>query len=268
MNCTQYYTAFVVCTALAVHANAEPEIIAAWSFNEPQFSTTYGGWNISDNPIQASEGQGTLTISNFLDTSTDGVLFDHIRSKEGFVANSIDGSSGGTLTIQNAIMQTPINDGIMIELDFDFLHFKNLKLAYNIDIERRGFSEFDLHLYDGDTRLGGRGYNYGTLPHYSYTTGSSVALSSVSQHLEDARILITFASPGVGIGAFTSLDNITIYGERVPSETCPPDLTFDDMLDFFDLSVLIDNRVDYNDDGFFDFFDISAFLQDYTTGCP
>jgi hypothetical protein len=53
-----------------------------------------------------------------------------------------------------------------------------------------------------------------------------------------------------------------------PMTDCPPDLTMDGSLDFFDVSALLNNEVDYNGDTQFDFFDISQFLQDFGDGCP
>ncbi len=49
---------------------------------------------------------------------------------------------------------------------------------------------------------------------------------------------------------------------------CAPDLNGDTMLDFFDLSALLQNMIDFNGDTVFDFFDVSAFLQSYQQGCP
>lgn len=51
-------------------------------------------------------------------------------------------------------------------------------------------------------------------------------------------------------------------------EPCAPDLTMDGEVDFFDVSFLLQNSVDYNGDTAFDFFDISVFLQDFGAGCP
>ncbi|GEM_PF-820430 len=51
-------------------------------------------------------------------------------------------------------------------------------------------------------------------------------------------------------------------------EPCAPDLTGDGQLDFFDVSFLLQNGVDYNGDTMFDFFDISSFLQEFSVGCP
>ena len=57
-----------------------------------------------------------------------------------------------------------------------------------------------------------------------------------------------------------------------PEETfvvdCPPDVNDDGNLDFFDTSMVTSGMFDYNGDTVFDFFDISAFLDDFSAGCP
>lgn len=55
--------------------------------------------------------------------------------------------------------------------------------------------------------------------------------------------------------------------------TCNADLTGDNVLDFFDVSIFLnyfsgsDTRADINGDGSFDFFDVSLFLQIFSGGC-
>ncbi|MGV6815601.1 MAG: GC-type dockerin domain-anchored protein, partial [Phycisphaerales bacterium] len=55
--------------------------------------------------------------------------------------------------------------------------------------------------------------------------------------------------------------------------TCDADLTGDNVLDFFDVSIFLnyfsnqDVRGDLNNDGAFNFFDISLFLQLFNGGC-
>ena len=60
---------------------------------------------------------------------------------------------------------------------------------------------------------------------------------------------------------------IVLYGPGGPI-CCCVDLNQDGVLDFFDISFFLTNRVDYNEDTVFDFFDISAFLADFSAGCP
>lgn len=68
------------------------------------------------------------------------------------------------------------------------------------------------------------------------------------------------------------LSQICLTTTTIPS--CPPDLTGDGVLDFFDVSAFL-NAIntgapagDFNGDGFFDFFDVSAFLNAFNAGCP
>ena len=49
---------------------------------------------------------------------------------------------------------------------------------------------------------------------------------------------------------------------------CPADLNGDSVLNYFDVSVLIQTQPDYNNDGSFNFYDVSAFIADYLAGCP
>jgi Metallo-peptidase family M12/PA14 domain/Bacterial Ig domain len=55
---------------------------------------------------------------------------------------------------------------------------------------------------------------------------------------------------------------------------CPPDLTGDGMLDFFDLQVFLnayaagDLTADWTGDGLIDFFDVQGFLAEFAAGCP
>jgi hypothetical protein len=52
---------------------------------------------------------------------------------------------------------------------------------------------------------------------------------------------------------------------------CPADLNGDGVLNFFDVSLFLQDfnaGGDYNGDGATNFFDVSAFLQDYNAGCP
>jgi len=53
---------------------------------------------------------------------------------------------------------------------------------------------------------------------------------------------------------------------------CRPDLNNDGSLNFFDISIFLQDFVgpncDYNNDGQCNFFDVSAFLADFAAGCP
>ena len=61
----------------------------------------------------------------------------------------------------------------------------------------------------------------------------------------------------------------TLYGPTTGG--CPADLNGDGVLNFFDVSLFIQDYNaggDYNGDGSTNFFDVSAFIQDYNAGCP
>ena len=52
---------------------------------------------------------------------------------------------------------------------------------------------------------------------------------------------------------------------------CPSDLNCDGALNFFDISLFIQQYIsgeDYNGDGVTDFFDVSVFISDFSAGCP
>lgn len=68
------------------------------------------------------------------------------------------------------------------------------------------------------------------------------------------------------------LGQVCLTASTVPG--CPPDLTGDGVLNFFDVSAFLsaintgDPVADFNGDGVYDFFDVSAFLNAYSAGCP
>ncbi len=63
---------------------------------------------------------------------------------------------------------------------------------------------------------------------------------------------------------------IVVYSPTTGTCICVADLTGDGSFDFFDLSFLLQNQVDFNGDTVFDFFDISGVLQagDACADCP
>ncbi len=85
--------------------------------------------------------------------------------------------------------------------------------------------------------------------------------------------LVSSAAPTTGsveLGLFAPGDEESVSTLAVvPSGTeCTPDFTGDGEVDFFDISVFVTERIDYNHDTIFNFFDISEFLSDYVAGCP
>lgn len=61
--------------------------------------------------------------------------------------------------------------------------------------------------------------------------------------------------------------SIVLYGPEGILPDCPSDITGDGVFDFFDLSFLLQNMVDFNGDTAFDFFDISGILMSVDVGC-
>ncbi|KAA0215029.1 MAG: hypothetical protein DYG94_03740 [Leptolyngbya sp. PLA3] len=73
-----------------------------------------------------------------------------------------------------------------------------------------------------------------------------------------------------------------VYAQRVNADgtlgagktPCPPDLTGEGTLDFFDMQAFLqafsshDPAADFTGEGTFDFFDVQAFLQAFSAGCP
>jgi len=76
----------------------------------------------------------------------------------------------------------------------------------------------------------------------------------------------------VGVGSFGG-DPFRAF-LLTPTAGCAPDLNNDGVLNFFDISVLLnafanqDPIADFNNDGAFNFFDISAYLNAFAAGCP
>lgn len=62
--------------------------------------------------------------------------------------------------------------------------------------------------------------------------------------------------------------------ELTTTSACPPDLTGDGVLNFFDISAFLGAftaqapAADFTGDGDFNFFDVSAFLAAFSAGCP
>jgi len=77
----------------------------------------------------------------------------------------------------------------------------------------------------------------------------------------------------VGGGQYNGINSGFII-ERDIGNTCPPDLTGDGTLDFFDIQAFLaafaasDPVADFNNDTVFDFFDVQAYLAAFAEGCP
>ncbi|MHA7811785.1 MAG: GC-type dockerin domain-anchored protein [Phycisphaerales bacterium] len=81
----------------------------------------------------------------------------------------------------------------------------------------------------------------------------------------------TILVPAPGAGFVTRVYNSGT--ELFVGQTCPSDTNLDGVLNFFDVSVFLNNYnigsldADLNDDGVLNFFDVSTFLNSYNLGC-
>lgn len=81
-------------------------------------------------------------------------------------------------------------------------------------------------------------------------------------------------SGGLAAGGSILFGPGSVHVFSVPVPPCPPDLTGDGSLDFFDVSAFLtafgnnDLVADFTGDGILDFFDVSAFLAAFGAGCP
>ncbi len=96
------------------------------------------------------------------------------------------------------------------------------------------------------------------------------------------RLALREAPGGALIAAWADDRNANkdVYAQRINADgslggpSCPPDLTGDSVLDFFDVQAFLqafaseDATADFTNDGIFDFFDVQAFLAAFAQGCP
>ena len=73
----------------------------------------------------------------------------------------------------------------------------------------------------------------------------------------------------VGATGFSDSDFTgAVYLFGTSDAPCEADMNHDGALDFFDVSMFLQDQPDWNGDTSFDFFDVSGFLQDISAGCP
>ncbi len=88
-----------------------------------------------------------------------------------------------------------------------------------------------------------------------YMFGSSIALDNG---------VVAVGATGFGDSDFAGA--VYVFGSS--DHQCETDMNLDGSLDFFDVSMFLQDRPDWNGDTSFDFFDVSGFLQDMSAGCP
>lgn len=88
-----------------------------------------------------------------------------------------------------------------------------------------------------------------------YMFGSSIVLNNGA---------VAVGATGFGDSDFAG----AVYLFGATDNPCSADMNLDGSLDFFDVSMFLQNQSDWNGDTSFDFFDVSAFLQDLGAGCP
>lgn len=87
---------------------------------------------------------------------------------------------------------------------------------------------------------------------------------------------VRFIASDLGVQAVieAAVDAFEVSQFVCEDPTCPPDLTGDGELDFFDVLEFLnlfansDPQADFNNDGVFDFFDVLDFLDQFSAGCP
>ncbi len=114
---------------------------------------------------------------------------------------------------------------------------------------------------------------YGPLP-----IGSSIWVDSFVQIPDDLApgdyYIGTIVDESLGLDPVFSNNWVSDTDTITVLAPCPPDLTGDGQLNFFDVSAFLtafnamDPVADFNNDGQFNFFDVSAFLAAFSAGCP
>ena len=91
------------------------------------------------------------------------------------------------------------------------------------------------------------------------------SLASFSQHarLNTNGMRLNGYAWGENIG-WVNLDDEIVHIRF----KCAVDFNNDNAIDFFDISLFLQNRFDLDNSGVFDFFDISSFLSEFALGCP
>ncbi|MCL4220722.1 MAG: S8 family serine peptidase [Phycisphaerales bacterium] len=137
-------------------------------------------------------------------------------------------------------------------------------------------------------RTGSAGYgsdNWTTIDGTSFASpyAAGVAALVISAHpsltpdeVSDimAQTAVDKGTPGYDTGFGWGFVNAGAAVAAAAGNPCPPDLTGDGVLDFFDVSLFLSNfsaqapSADLTGDGLYDFFDVSLYLGMFSAGCP
>ena len=103
------------------------------------------------------------------------------------------------------------------------------------------------------------------------TTNNGTATLNSTLPIDSTTPLVD--GDGNELGTLHVTGSATIVATGI-APSCPPDLTGDGNLDFFDISAFLgafssmDPIADFDNNGVYNFFDVSAFLGAFTSGCP
>lgn len=97
----------------------------------------------------------------------------------------------------------------------------------------------------------------------NFDTRDSLASISQQAQLNTNSMRLNGYAWGENIG-WVNLDDEKVHVRF----KCAVDFNGDNTMDFFDISMFLQNRFDLDNSGFFDFFDVSSFLSEFSLGCP
>ncbi|GEM_PF-6888162 len=154
----------------------------------------------------------------------------------------------------------------------------NIIDAPDVNYELLGFGS-EIGLYNDTFVITGFGYApgdfFGRARTYVYDRSSLDHVSTLKGTIDDT-MRESFSLPDSLDGSILHIGAVELGIEgpvgdgRLLSfdlDRCPTDIDGTQTIDFRDISALLSNRFDWNDDLVFDFFDIQGYLTDYPQGC-